>query len=208
MSTRSWAMGSRDAALAAHDEAREAATGLLLTLVAGVFAPPRESLRDDLRTGRLRQACEQLASQLGVPAPQWPRVDWTELQAAHVDLFVSSGSGLTAVPYVGYAVDDEVLGPTAEALARFFREHQVTPNPDWRDLPDHVAAVAEAGALLHAADRPEAAHHLALRYLRPWFERYAAAIQRNDSSGFYASLTRFLHQALGEVTREDAVARS
>jgi putative dimethyl sulfoxide reductase chaperone len=114
---------------------------------------------------------------------------------------VSSARGIAAPPYVGYAVDGALLGPTAASLAAWYDAAGITASPDWHDLVDHVAAVAEAGTLLLAAGRPDAASVLVREYLGPWFERYAAAVEAADDSGFYGPLTRFLANAVVEVER-------
>lgn len=186
----------------------QAALRLGLQLVAGVFAAPGDGLRDDLASGAFAQATGTLADMTGVPGPTVEPPAWTDLQASHVDLFVSSGRGVAAPPYVGYAVDDELLGPTARTLKAFYDRHGITPNAAWGDLPDHVAAVAEAGVLLVEAGRGEAARTLLARFIAPWLDRYAAAVVTRDTSGFYGPMTRFLHAAIEEVTRESSTAES
>ncbi len=124
------------------------------------------------------------------------------VQSSYADLFVSSGRGLTAPPYVGYAIDDELMGPSAQVLGAGFADHGIELKDDWNDLPDHVAAVAEGGLYLLGAGRAQPALELLQGYLAPWFERYASAIETNDASGFYGPVSRFLHHAIREVTRE------
>jgi putative dimethyl sulfoxide reductase chaperone len=175
---------------------------LLLQLIAGTYRSPSAALRDDLASGALPEAYAALAEALDLDGPDVGAPEWGTLQAAYVDLFVSSGDGIAAPPYVGYAIDDELMGPSAQLLGAAFSDHGIELQDAWRDLPDHLAAVAEGGALLVRSDRPEAAQTLLAGYLAPWFERYATAIDTKDVSGFYGPVTKFLQAAIKEVTRE------
>jgi len=175
---------------------------LLFQLIAGTYRSPGDALRHDLASGALAEARTALAEALDIDAPELQAPDWTTLQASYVDLFVSSGNGIAAPPYVGYAIDDELMGPSAQLLGAAFSDHGIELQDAWSDLPDHVAAVAEGGTLLAHGDRPEAAYALLEGYLAPWFERYAASIEAKDVSGFYAPMTKFLQAAIKEVTRE------
>jgi putative dimethyl sulfoxide reductase chaperone len=177
---------------------------LTLQLTATLYVAPAAPLRDDLAEGAIVEAVAALAAASGVPAPAFVEPDWTTLQSSHVALFVSGWGGVAAPPYVGYAVDGELLGPTAEALAHLYRRHGIEIDPHWSDLPDHVAAVAEAGLLLLEADRRDAAKALLVEFLSPWFQRYAAAVAAADVSGFYGPLTEFLSSVTSEVVRETA----
>lgn len=179
-----------------------AAVDLVCQLIAGTYRSPGDALRDDLQSGALADACTALAEALDIDAPGLQAPDWTTLQATYVDLFVSSGNGVAAPPYVGYAIDGELMGPSAQLLGAAFSDHGIELQDAWSDLPDHVAAVAEGGTLLAHGDRPEAAQALIEGYLAPWFERYADAIETKDVSGFYAPMTKFLQAAIKEVTRE------
>ncbi len=188
-----------------HDPATSELLGLTLQLATGVYASPGDALRGDLEGGAFQQATASLAERTSQSPPEPSLPPWPTQQARYVDLFVSSPNGLPAPPYVGYAVDGELLGPTARRLKAFYDQHGITPNGAWGDLPDHLAAVAEAGTLLVEADRPDAAEELAARFLLPWFQRYADVVADADASGFYGPMTRFLHAAIKEVTREAAV---
>jgi TorA maturation chaperone TorD len=182
----------------------DAVVDLTLQLVAGLYRAPDADLVEDLASGRLAAATLELARAVGTQAPRLNAPSLATLQAAHVALFVTSAGGLPAPPYVGLAADGELLGPTAESLARFYAQHGIKPSPTWLDLPDHVSAVAQAGLLLHGAGRSAAATELLARFIAPWFTRYAAAVDAADVSGFYGPLTRFLATAVLEVTREAA----
>lgn len=174
---------------------------LLLQIVAGVYASPGEALSADLEAGTFDAAVQQVADALGVDAPKVVHPQASSLPSSYVDLFVSSASGLSSPPYVGFAVDGELLGPTAVELGRFLEGHGIGTDPGWTDLPDHVAAVAEAAGLLARDGHDEAARYVLAHFLFPWFDRYADQVASKDVSGFYGPLTRFLHASIREVRR-------
>ena len=175
---------------------------LLLQLVAGTLRSPGEALRDDLASGALHRAFDAVAEALDLDAPTLETPTWTTLEAAYVDLFITSASGIAAPPYVGYAIDGELMGPSAQLLGAAFGDYGIELQDAWSDLPDHVAAVAEGGTLLVRSDQPEAAWTLTEGYLAPWFDRFATAIETKDVSGFYGPVTKVLQAAIKEVTRE------
>lgn len=176
--------------------------GLLFELVAGIYRAPGEPLREDLDSGALLAALETVADATGVEAPELPSPAWPALQSSHVELFVSSPSGVAAPPYVGFAIDDEVMGPSAQLLGAAFADYGIEVQDTWRDLPDHLAAVAEGGALLVRSGRSDAALALLEGFVAPWFERYTDAVAERDTSAFYGPITHFLRRTIEEVTRE------
>lgn len=189
---------------AAPGPVRDAAVlPLLLQLVAATYQTPRQALLGDLARGAIAEAIARVADDLAIDAPNLPEVDPETLQSSHVDLFVSSARAPTSPPYVGYAQDGELLGPSAEAVGRFLASHGIGTDPAWRDLPDHLAAVAEAASILSATGQHHAAEKVTRDWLLPWFDRYATEVATKDVSGFYGPLTTFLHAAIREVTRDD-----
>jgi len=177
---------------------------LALQVVAASYRSPDATLRDDLDSGAYAAALAALAEATGHRAPTLAGLDWPRIQAAYVALFVSNAGGIPAPPYVGLALDGELLGPSAEALKRFLAHHGVEATAAWHDLPDHLAAVAEAGTLLAAAGRDDVACVLLERFLSPWFQRYAPEVVAADVSGFYGPVTEFLGSILSEVSCEAA----
>lgn len=175
---------------------------LLFQLIAGTYRSPGAALRADLASGALGGAQEAVAEALDLDPPAFEVPSWTTLEAVYVDLFVTSAGGIAAPPYVGYAIDGELMGPSAQLLGAAFADHGIELQDAWSDLPDHVAAVAEGGTLLIRSGRPEAAQALLEGYVAPWFDRFARAIETKDVSGFYGPVTRFLQAAIKEVTRE------
>lgn len=167
-------------------------------LVAAVYATPGDGLRDDLRSGRLAEIGDALARMGGQEPPRWPHAPppFEALRADYVALFVSRAGGVPAPPYACLVHDGQLLGPCSRRLRAELASLGVRPAPHWHDLPDHIAAVAEAADLLLEHGRTGAARALAGRYLVPWFDRYADAVAQADARGFYAELSRFLRAVL------------
>ena len=180
------------------------AVGLTLQLVAATYRSPEAPLQADIASGTLQEALDALAAHGGVDAPDVDDPNWALVQSNYVALFVTNAAGVPAPPYVGLALDGELLGPSATALKTFLSHHGVEVAAGWHDLPDHVAAVAEAGVLLADAGRDDAARVLLERFLSPWFQRYARDVVAADDSGFYGPLTEYLGSLLSEVSCEAA----
>ncbi|MFU8889872.1 MAG: TorD/DmsD family molecular chaperone [Trueperaceae bacterium] len=176
----------------------------VLQLVAATYRSPDAALRNDLDSGAFATAVAELAEAAGLTAPTLGEIDWPKVQTAYVALFVTNAAGVPAPPYVGLALDGELLGPSAAALKAFLAHHGVEAAAGWHDLPDHVAAVAEAGALLADAGRDDAACVVLERFLSPWFQRYAPQVVAADVNGFYGPLTEFFASLLSEVSCEAA----
>ena len=180
----------------------EASLDLLFQLIAATYRSPGESLEEDLASGALTRALAGLATATGRSAPEVAAPDLRVLQAGYVDLFVSSGRGIAAAPYVGAAIDGELMGPSAQQLGAAFAAYGIELTDAWRDLPDHIAAVAEGGSLLVRSDCADSARELLAEFVAPWFERSTAAIVARDETGFYGPVSRFLDGAIKEVTRD------
>jgi TorA maturation chaperone TorD len=174
----------------------------LLQLIAATYRTPGAALRADLESGAFADACGALADALGLTPPAFGALDFAALQERHVALFVTSGDGIVAPPYAGFAVDGELLGATFQAMGGTFARYGIEVRGDWADLPDHVSAVAEGAGLLLEAGALDGAVEVLERYLAPWFDRYTAAVAAADVGGVYGALTPFLDAAIKEVVRE------
>ncbi len=172
------------------------------SLIAAGFAPPGPALAEDLARGRVAALIQGIAEAVGLPAPALDPPPFSQLETAYVGLFVNHPGGVPAPPYVGYAEDGRLFGPAYERLLDRLEAEGILPRPAFSDLPDHVAAVGEALALL-AERNPSAARALAKAHLLPWFRRYAKTLAAADPTGFYAALAGFVRDALTrEVDRE------
>jgi TorA maturation chaperone TorD len=170
-----------------------------LQLTAALYRSPTAALRDELASGQVAALSDSLASALNLPAPALLIPDWPTVETSFVALFVTNQRGIIP-PYAGYALDNELLGPSFEALMAFYQSHGFTLDGAFNDLPDHLSAVAEAALLLLEADRYDDALLLARRFLQPWFGRYADRVLSADGSGLYGPLTHFLRLALTRLT--------
>jgi len=190
------------ATLAANPVVPEAVLDVVFQVIAGTYRSPGTTLANDLGSGAFAAALQAVAAECELAAPVLSEPDVRELQAAYVDLFVSSRRGVAAAPYVGVALDGELMGDSAQQLGAAFAAAGIELTPTWRDLPDHIAAVAEGGSLLVRSGRSSDANDLLSEFIAPWFAYATAAIIERDHTGFYAPVTQFLHDAIKEVTRE------
>ncbi|TBH21422.1 TorD/DmsD family molecular chaperone [Thermus thermamylovorans] len=168
---------------------------LLGWVTASLFAPPGEALFRGFGAGTLEEALEELT---GHPVVL-PRVPPEELQAAYTALFVANPRGVPAPPYAGYALDGELLGPSLHRLLAVYREGGLEVQESWRDLPDHLAALGEAIALL-GPRRPDLARRLLEEFLGPWLGRFGQAVKAHDPTGFYGTLVGLLEEAIHAKT--------
>jgi len=175
---------------------------LLGWVTAAAFAPPKAALEQDLVSGTLQAALAEMAKAHSLPTPELPRTKLSELQAVYTSLFISNPAGLPCPPYAGMALDERLFGEGFDRLLELYRAAGLEISPDWRDLPDHIAAVGEAIALLET--RPALARALALDYLYPWLKRYTPVLLEADPTGFYSTITVFLSQVLEVVKSETA----
>lgn len=175
---------------------------LLGWVTAAAFAPPKSALEQDLTSGALQAALAEMAKTRGLMTPTLPKPRLSELQATYTALFVTNPAGLPCPPYAGMALDERLFGEGFDRLLELYRAAGLETSPDWRDLPDHIAAVGEAIALLEA--RPALARALALDYLYPWLKRYTPVLLEADPTGFYSTITVFLSQVLEVVKSETA----
>jgi TorA maturation chaperone TorD len=168
---------------------------LLGWVVAGLFAPPGEALFRELQGGTLEEALSELK---GTPV-SLPRPSFAALQEAYTALFVTNPEGVPAPPYAGYAKDGALLGPSHHALLEIYREGGLEVQETWRDLPDHLAALGEAMALL-SPRRPDLAERLAREFLHPWLKRFGEAVKAHDPTGFYAQAVELLTEVIHAKT--------
>lgn len=163
---------------------------LLGAILTATFSAGARELEEHLASGRLQRALDELSGLVGKSAPRLPRASLVSLQEARVQLFTSNPAGLPAPPYVGLAIDGEILGPAVERLQALLRSYGFQTDPSWTELPDHLAVI---GAVLANDSCPaDLARGLETEYLRPWFERYAAALAAADGTGVFSSIADFV----------------
>lgn len=171
----------------------------LFQVTASLYQSPREAFQDDLQSHRLGHVLRELAEMLDMPCPAFQALDLATLQTRYVALFLSHPAGIVAPPYATYALDGCLFGPSMRDLETFFLKHGFSLQDSWRDMPDHIALLAEAASLLLDNDQKEVALELIERFLVPWFNRYADAVAAAEPD-FYGPLSQFLARAFKEVS--------
>lgn len=174
-------------------------------LITETFQAPSEMLEQDLRCGALQAAITDLGLKYGLEPPTLPAVNLPALQASHVRLFVTNSVGLPAPPYAGFALDNQLLGPSVERLMALYAQVGLEVQDGWHDLPDHMALLGEALAVL-SDPAPVMAQKLAQEFVLPWFTRFVPVLIEHDQSGFYAVISGFVLDVLKEVCGESLEA--
>ena len=160
----------------------------LFSLIAALYRSPNDDFKDDIKSGRLQGVVDYLIATGGLEPIQIKPPSWQDLQAAYVQLFSTNPSGLVAPPYLAYAIDKEIYGKSYKELKEFYAQNGLVVKDDFLDLPDHIAAVAEACLLLLEKEKMQAVRDLSRKYFLPWFNKYATAINEIDKD-FYGPLS-------------------
>ena len=170
-------------------------------LIAAVFSSPDQRFKDDIDSGRLQKIVSFLADGLGLEPVQYKIPDWYDLQSNYVRLFLTNPSGLPAPPYLAYAIDGLLLGPSFKELKSFYRHNGLVINDSYHDLPDHISVVAEAAVLLLDDGKLQEVKELIIRFFLPWFEKYITRITAIDSE-FYGPICQFCKDITGRLVDE------
>lgn len=141
-------------------------------------------------TGELVAAVE--AGDLEDVVPGVRDVSLEELRAEHARLFVGPANP-PCLPYESVYRDGDdgpgqVLGPSTHDVVNWYREYGVGLDPDWSDLPDHLATELEFVAVLLDRGEVEACERFLDEHPRQWFEDFAAAVRSSDPPAFYREL--------------------
>lgn len=125
-----------------------------------------------------------------------PGVDTASLDALrreYTRLFIGPGE-MACPPYESVHRDGEdenatgpVLGPSTDAVERWYREYGLATSPDWSEMPDHVAAELEFVAYLLDVDETAAAQFLD-EHPRAWLPAFLDDVAAATRQPFYASL--------------------
>ncbi|WP_254769368.1 TorD/DmsD family molecular chaperone [Salinilacihabitans rarus] len=113
------------------------------------------------------------------------------LRAEHARLFVGPGEP-TCPPYESVYRDENgaVLGPSTRDVVEWYRAYDLGLDPDWPDLPDHVATELEFAAYLLDRGEPEACERFLDEHPRQWLGEFLADVERETSEPYYAALAR------------------
>jgi len=127
-------------------------------------------------------------------------VSLEELRAEHARLFVGPADP-PCPPYESVYRDGDggpgqVLGPSTRDVVSWYREYGVGLEPDWSDLPDHLATELEFAAVLLDRGEPEACERFLDEHPRQWFDDFASAVRASDPSAFYRELLETTEAAI------------
>jgi len=173
----------------------------LFLLIAALFRSPNDDFKDDVESGRLQSVVDYLSDLAGLEPSQINPPNWQDLQVTYVQLFLTNPSGIPAPPYLAYAIDNEIYGKSYKELKEFYTQNDLIVKDDYLDLPDHLAAVAEACLLLLSEEKLGAVTELSKKYFLPWFEKYSSEINEIDKV-FYGPLSVLCQELLRRLTNE------
>jgi TorA maturation chaperone TorD len=114
------------------------------------------------------------------------------LRAEHARLFVGPADP-PCPPYESVYRDGDdgpgqVLGPSTRDVVNWYREYGVGLEPEWSDLPDHLATELEFAAVLLDRGETEACERFLDEHPRRWFDDFATRLRESDASAFYREL--------------------
>ncbi|MFC7114650.1 molecular chaperone [Natronoarchaeum sp. GCM10025703] len=120
-------------------------------------------------------------------------VSVTALRAEHARLFVGPGEP-RCPPYESVYRNEsaDVLGPAAHDVVQWYQEYDLGLDPDWPDLPDHVATELEFAAYLLARGETTACESFLDEHPEQWLDEFLADVKGETEEPFY--------EALAEVT--------
>lgn len=144
-----------------------------------------------------RQPTEDLVAavnggELETVVPGVRDVSLDRLRAEHARLFVGPADP-PCPPYESVYRDGDdgpgqVVGPSTRAVVGWYREYGMGLDPDWPDLPDHLATELEFAAVLLDRGEAEACERFLDEHLRQWFDGFAARVRASDPPAFYRRL--------------------
>lgn len=172
-------------------------------LIAALFNSPSQDFKDDIDSGRLEDLIVFIVDEYGLEPPQYKIPKWSSLQSNYVQLFLTNPSGLIAPPYLAYAIDNKLLGPSLKRLKNFYSQNGLIINDSYTDFPDHISAVAQATLLLLENKTTFSIEELIKQFFLIWFERYGIEVAAAEPV-FYGPLCQFCETVLRRVIDENA----
>lgn len=125
------------------------------------------------------------------------------LGAEHARLFVGP-AGPPCPPYESVYRDGsdgdhgQVLGPSTRAVVKWYESYGLGLDPDWPDLPDHVATELEFLAHLTATGERDAREQFLDEHPRQWLPAFLDDVREETSEPFYERLA----DATATVTKQ------
>lgn len=137
-----------------------------------------------------------------VPEIQSPSLD--ALRTEHTRLFVGP-AGPPCPPYESVYRDEgrQVLGPSTEAVVRWYRTYGLGLDPAVGDLPDHVAAELEFLGHLLGRGETAAAERFVHEHPRRWFPAFLDDVETSAREPFYRALAVATRDLLDVVAEGD-----
>jgi len=126
-----------------------------------------------------------------------------ELRAEHARLFVGPADP-PCLPYESVYRDGDddgpgqVLGPSTHDVVNWYQEYGMGLDPDWSDLPDHLATELEFAAVLLDRGESGACERFLDEHPRQWFDDFASAVRASDPPAFYRELLETTAAAIEE----------
>ena len=120
-------------------------------------------------------------------------VDIQALRTEHARLFVGP-KGPPCPPYESVYRDGEsgdpgnVLGPSTQAVVRWYQEFGLGLDPDWPDLPDHVSTELEFAGHLSATESTETVEQFLEEHPRQWLGAFLETVRAETREPFYLEL--------------------
>lgn len=120
-----------------------------------------------------------------------------DLRAEHARLFVGPDTP-PCPPYesVYREEDGNVLGPSTRAVVEWYRTYDLGLEPDWPDLPDHVATELEFAAHLLGNGEPETCEQFLDEHPRQWLGAFLADVERETTEPYYEALATMTRTAV------------
>jgi TorA maturation chaperone TorD len=149
-------------------------------------------------TAELASAVE--SGELEAVVPGIRDISVEELRAEHARLFVGPAEP-PAPPYESVYRDGDdgpgrVLGPSTRDVVNWYQEFDLRLDPDWSDLPDHLATELEFAALLVDRGEMAACERFLDEHLRQWFDDFAVRVRGSDPPAFYRRLLETTETAI------------
>jgi TorA maturation chaperone TorD len=143
-------------------------------------------------TAELVEAVDDGALDSVVPGVDTVSID--ALRREYTRLLIGPGE-MACPPYESVHRDGEsedatgpVLGPSTDAVERWYREYGLAVDPDWVEMPDHVATELEFVAYLFSTGEPAAAGQFLEEHLRVWLPEFLDDVAAATELSYYATL--------------------
>ncbi|WP_135666122.1 TorD/DmsD family molecular chaperone [Halorhabdus rudnickae] len=165
-----------DAAPAGETEVAEG-----YAVLAQCWRQPTERLLAAIESGKLAGVVSESTT-----------TDLSTLRTEHTRLFVGP-EGPPCPPYESSYRDGgddagNVLGPSTRAVVEWYDEYGLGLDPEWSDLPDHVATEIEFAGHLSVVASSETRERFLDDHPRQWFETFFETVRAETREPFYVEI--------------------